>query len=446
MQMQFRPAIKSAMAWGGSGAFGGGWGRFEKLQDPWPRSRPDTALTGAESAYLNSVVATCIAWMQRAFPEPVLRVWTHDGDEVVDDHPLTLLFRRPNKFYGGSRIWQCVLRDWVLTGNAYLRKERSNGGQVIGLHYLPQTQMKPDWPKGAKSTVYVSNYIYTVGGEPEDIDVDDVIHFRFGQDPDNARLGWSPLRAGLRELTVLNTGADYRSTLLENMGTPPYVAQPKDPLRVVTEEIAERFRGLWARLTGGRNRGSLMMPTVPMEFERIGFSPAELDIISMLGWDAEVVCSLLGLSAMVVNLPSNSKTYSNYEESYKAALRHNLIPTQKLFAEELDIQLLDDMGDPLREYVMWDYSKVQALQEDENKLWRRVTEAQKAGILTVNEARDRLDATLPEIEEPLPVPPGSPESTGDAAALAEGASPPASMNGAGITAERFKSLAGVFGE
>jgi hypothetical protein len=73
-------------------------------------------------------------------------------------------------------------------------------------------------------------------------------------------------------------------------------------------------------------------------------------------------------------------------------------------------------------------------------------------LITKNEARDRWDTTLEDVEGgdefPAPPPmlangkPGQPESSGDANAQQT----PANLNGRGITEERFKSLAGVWGE
>jgi hypothetical protein len=172
----------------------------------------------------------------------------------------------------------------------------------------------------------------------------------------------------------------------------------------------------------------------------------------MLFWDADAICALVGLSAMVVGISSGAlnKTYSNFPEAREAATENAVVPMLVDFADTLGLQLLPDYGDADVEQVQPDLTKVRSLQEDENAKWLRVVTACEKGIILVNEGRAMLglpemeggDATLPEqnaerAQEAFERQ-GPPESAGDRAVTAE---QPAARNGNGRLPSNGKALA-----
>ena len=77
--------------------------------------------------------------------------------------------------------------------------------------------------------MWIASYERTIGNEkPVQIDPEDIIHFRFGYDPHNQRLGFSPLLTGESEVSVLNEGAAYRADLMSRHGVPSYAMTPQN--------------------------------------------------------------------------------------------------------------------------------------------------------------------------------------------------------------------------
>lgn len=414
--------VHSAGGFSGSSGGGLGWpNTFRKLTDPWPeRAGFDGYGLPLDQIWRNSTVQSCLSWIQRNFPEARPRVMTGAGEDAAEvvGHPLTELLRRPNPHYTGSRLWQVTLSDWWITGrgNAYWRKVRSRSGEPVELWHVPAAEIEPEWPRDGSA--FISHYRRTVNGRTENIDPADIIHFRFGQDPLNARKGWSPLLAGAAEIAVLNEGAEYRGALLSNHAIPSYSMTPKD------EQVAEAMdpdktaalERLWKSKYTGRNRGALFIPNFAATLERIGFSPQELDIRELMEWDADIVCALFGLNSMVLGLPSGEKhrTFANGAEAREAATESNLIPCQRLFAEDLDLQLLPEFSDRRDERVDWDTSRVRVLQDDQNKLYQRLDTAVQGKWMLPNEARAKvnlqpnpeMDARALAPPEPPALPPG----------------------------------------
>lgn len=428
-----------------------GWPRFDNLQDPWPR-HGHSGVPGSSVDYQalagdlkrNSVVSACVGWMGRTFPEPRLRVMRRSGDgdsEEVKDHPLVRLLDRPNPHFSGDRLWQVTLQDYVTTGNAYWVKQRSRSGKVAEVWYRPEAMIEPEWDEAGRE--YITGYAYKVDGKRVPVPLEDVIHFRFGVHPDNERLGWSPLLAGVREVASLNAGATYRAALYRNGGRPAYalVPQDKDAAEDIAgpdgESIARRLKELWNQLYNTDTAGGLFVPTFAAKLEKVGFSPEEMDIVHMLEWDTDMVCALLGLNSMVVGLPAGEKgrTYANMGEALRDAYQGNIKPTQKLFAEDLGVYLLREFSTDESEYVDWDYSRVDAFKDEEKARWERALAGLEKKLLTRNEARAIVgykELTPEQEEEFMPVAPPPAESRGDQQAQ-NGRTPPfgreAGMNG-----------------
>jgi len=391
-------ALKSALSWpqwGGQGVQQGG------LTD-WITYHGGTGYNYAEAAgelYRNGVVMACAAYIMRCFPEPALQVVKEDesGEEnAVARHPLTLAFRKPNPFYGSDVLWQRIIFDRSLYGQAFLYKERNASGKVIALYHIPQHRLIPQWPPTGKT--FIDHYLFRVDARQESIPVEDLVHFRFGGDPQAERGGIATLGAGLREIGTLNEGANYRGSILRNMGVPSHILQNKDPSKPINADQAGKLMALWIERVSGPSRGRPLIPNWALEAVKVGMSPAELDLGTMNFEATDLVCSLFGLSAMVVGLSSGSqhKTYSNYAECRQAAVETCLVPAWKQTAQELTLQLLPDYSEDESECVEFDLANVRALEEDQDALWARVDKAVSSGWVQVNEARALVD--LPPVE------------------------------------------------
>ena len=220
---------------------------------PWSgsalgRSRFDYAAEVGTGLGNSAVVAT-ILWICRTFPEAPLRIVRDQPDgtaKVMTEHRMTRLLARPNPFYSGPLLWMATLVDWTATGNAYWFKARNSSSGIAELWYLPQQTMTPKYP--ADGSVFISHYEYRPGGQGAsfvNVEVDDVVHFRYGLDPNNTRLGMSPLASVLREVFTDDEAAHFTGTLLRNLGVPGVVISPDDDKGKFNQEQAEALKANW---------------------------------------------------------------------------------------------------------------------------------------------------------------------------------------------------------
>jgi HK97 family phage portal protein len=315
-----------------------------------------------------------------------------DGQsEPVLGHPMIRLLRRPNRYFSGTVMWMATIVSYYVTGNAYWVKIRGRDRRVVELWWVPTWMIRPVWPRDG--SMFISHYEYRPGGgEVVEVPVEDVVHLRFGIDPDNMRLGLSPLAAVLREVFTDDEAANFTAAILRNMGVPGLVVMPEGddaPGPDDAEVIKKRFRGLF---TGDR-RGDVVVMTAPTKIEQFGFSPEQMNLRDLRRIPEERVSAALGVPAVVAGLGAglDRSTFTNMAEAREMAYESNIIPAQRVIAEELEHQLLVDFeAEPDGFEVCFDLSAVRVLQEDRMKMTQRIVATVGGGVAMLSEGRREL--------------------------------------------------------
>lgn len=380
----------------------------------------------------SSLVMAAVRWLGNTLPEAPLLVKevTQKGDaQEVQNHPMVELLRRPNPYYSGSTLWKAFSLSWIIAGNCYLLKVRNGSGRVVELWYVPHWMLEPRWPRDGSQ--FISHYAYKVDGQEYRIERDDVIHFRDGIDPNNTRLGLSPLTALYRELYGDVQATRYAARVSKNFGVPPFALMPKPDVNGVEVDVEKIKQGLM-RAIGGDNTGKPLVLSSPFDIHEFGAKPNEMAIDSQHTFPEQRFAAVIGIPLAVLGLNGGfqASTYRNAEEATEAAYEGYLIPLHRYMEEELNVQLLPDMDDRPNRFVRHDLSQVRALQDDEDKKYKRLTTAYAGGWLKRSEVRsstgfpvapeDEIYFTEPKKEEePAVLMPPVPQVTGARLRLAK---------------------------
>jgi HK97 family phage portal protein len=347
----------------------------------------------------SSLVSIVVGWHMTVFPEaPVmLQKRVKGGDpEPMDDHPFLDVLKRPNPYFSGIAMAMATDMSFLLDGNAYLLKERNGSGRIQHLWYAPHWMVEPKWLP--ESGNFIDYYSYQPGGTAGEIRLppSEVVHFRFGLDPQNVRKGYSRLKALVREIYTDEEAARFAASMLRNAGVPGLIVSPaatdissapsRDDLETTKIELLQR--------TTGDRRGEPLVFPVATNVEQFGFSPAELDLSAMRAIPESRVAAALNVPAAVVGFLAGleqTKVGATMRELRELAYESGVIPVQRLMAEDFRNQLLDDYVDDVNQYIVgFDYSQVRVLQEDTNAFSERTREEFKAGVITRGEARNTL--------------------------------------------------------
>lgn len=338
------------------------------------------SITAARS---NSAVYMVVDAIATAFPEPPLMVVNEDADgdesEVVG-HELVSLVRNPNPALDEFTNWYITQIYLQTSGNAYWLKFRNRAGKPVQLWPISDAYIKPEWDKDG--TDWITSYRYEpVPGKVYNIEPRDVVHFRFGVDSDNERLGRAPLWYVLAEVFGDNEATRYTASILKNWGIPPIVIETdKTPLPSEIARISEEFAARYS----GRNRGRIGFLTGGMKANVIGASPAALNIDFAHRVPEERISGVYGVPAIVAGLGAGLEraTYANFREAREMFTERKMTSLWRMAAAQLETQLLPDFDDSGKQRVRFNLATVRALQEDEDAKWARAQAALTAGGIT----------------------------------------------------------------
>ena len=357
----------------------------------WNSSAGDFNLSGLGNGESNSAVTACLQVLGVSFSEATLQVLINDDegqDQVINNHPFSVLMRRPNPYMSGDVIQQYIINAMHVSGNAYLMKMKNEAGQLVALYPLMPEQVTP---KGDKESL-VTRYEYQLDDGTMVIDNDNMVHFKLGLDPKDHKKGYSPLKTVLREIYGDESAGQMATALLANSGVPSVLITPKDDYGL-TETEADQISRTYQQEVGGKNKGKPLILSGSMNVEKLAFSPKDLDIGALRRVPEERISAVLGVPAILAGLGAGLEraTYNNTSELREFFTEQKLIPLWRMVAEELTQQvLLNDYTDNQTMSAQYDFSDVRALQTDERELYDKLNIGVQGGWITIAEARSQV--------------------------------------------------------
>ena len=348
----------------------------------------------------NSAVVACLQTLGMSFSEATLMVKSFDADgleQVIANHPFTILMRRPNPYMSGDVVQQYIINAMHISGDAYLIKQKNNAGQVVALYPLMPEQVEP---KGNDDEL-ITHYEYETNNKKIMVMPNDMVHIRLGLDQTNHRKGFAPLRSVLREIYGDESAGQMATALLANSGVPNVVISPKQDFGL-TETEADQVQRAFRQKVGGKNRGMPLVLSGSMDVKKMAFSPTELDIGTLRRVPEERISAVLGVPAILAGLGAglDRATYSNASELREFFTENKLIPLWKQVGEELTQQvLLRDYDVADTTYAEYDFAGVRALQTDQDALFNRMNVGVQGGWITIAEAREQVGLPTDESQE-----------------------------------------------
>lgn len=363
--------------------------RDSDLFNQVPRSNFDYASSVGDG--LGSAVITAPAlWISRQFPEAPIGVRDKEL-EIHFDHPLAMLLRNPNQWYGGGTLRMALGMDYAISGNAYMEMERGRGNMPTELFYLPSFQITP---KGTK-TELLTHYIHETNSGQRRIEASDMVHIRAGIDPHDPKKGMNPLQSLLREIFTDDEAANMTAAILRNMGVPGIIISPDN----IDDEnlgpaVIDRIKNFIRRTFRGDNQGEPLVLSGRVKVDTFDFDFARMNIDKLRQIPEERVTAVMGVPAAVVGFGSGleqTKVGATMKELRELAYENVIIPMQRVFSEEFDRTLLREFEpNPDQFTVVFDNSIVRVLQEDENRISERITRQYQGGLITRAEGRKTI--------------------------------------------------------
>lgn len=203
------------------------------------------------------------------------------GTSKAPDDLITLI-KEPNPFMEWSDLCELTLIDWLIVGNAYWVKWKTNAdGKPLALY-----RMAPQHVKIVPGQFGPQNYLYRLPGASQDIEFtpDQVIHFK-RPNPHDPFYGLGVVKSGARALDMEIELTKTTASFYEKQALPSGVVQTER--RVPRDVFNKLKRQLTQFYGGGRNAGQLMVLEAGLQYKAISLNAAEAAFLTMGQWSRD---------------------------------------------------------------------------------------------------------------------------------------------------------------
>jgi len=341
----------------------------------------DYAALSREGFQKNAIVHRAVRLVAEAAASLPLTL-KQDGRDLAA-HPLLTLLARPNAREGGQRFLESVYGHLMVSGNAYVEAVAVDG-PPSELYALRPDRMRvvpgvDGWPAA---------YEYNVGSESVRFSlapgeaVAPILHLTLFHPADD-HYGLSPMEAAATALDIHNAAGAWNKALLDN------AARPSGALVVggatLTDAQFDRLKGeLEATYQGASNAGRPLLLEGGLDWRPLSLSPKDMDFVEAKTSAAREIALAFGVPPLLLGLPGDN-THANYAEANRAFYRQTVIPLVKRTMEAFAQWLAPAFGEALR--LEPDLDAIEALAEERESLWRRVS---AASFLTDDEKREAV--------------------------------------------------------
>ena len=316
------------------------------------------------------------------------------GDDELDQHPLLSLLRRPNPTQAGVEYFQAVYSYLLLSGNNYaIRSDVS--GEVRELYLLrpDRVRVKPS------KTATPEAYQYVIGGKVlKTYDADpvtgasEVKHMKL-YNPLDDYYGLSPLMAAATDIDNHNAINTHNISLLRNGARPSgaIVFKPASdrglPIQLTDGQRQQLKDDLNVKYTGAANAGRPLLLEGDFDWREMGLSPKDMDFLQQRNMAAKDIALCFGVPSQLIGIP-DAQTYANVQEARLALYEETIMPLARRVESDLNEWLSPMYGEDIR--IEYDFEAVPAMTERRRRVYENVTAAVREGIISRNEARERL--------------------------------------------------------
>ena len=374
---------------------------FERKEAPqvhisgptYTASKKDNFKSFAQEGYKeNAIVYRCVNEIANGAAS--IPFCVYQGEIKLEAHPLISLLERPNPLQAGVEYFQSLYSYLLLSGNSYALQSDVNGAPRE-LHILRPDRIEIE----PSSTAIPKSYKYKLGQEivkiyPADpiTGAAEVKHFKLWNPLDDYQ-GLSPLAAASISIDQNNMVSKHNIALLANGARPSgaIVFKPSDDAgnrTMLTDGQREQLQSdLANRFKGVNNAGRPMLLEGDFEWKEMGMSPKDMDFMSQANMTAKDIALCFGVPSQLIGIP-DAQTYANVQEARLALYEETIIPLARRIESDLNEWLAPAFGDDIS--ISYDIDAIPAMTERRRRIYENVTAAVRDGIISRNEARERL--------------------------------------------------------
>ncbi|WP_027727671.1 phage portal protein [Treponema sp. C6A8] len=299
--------------------------------------------------------------------------------KVLNDHPVSKLFRYPNSQLSRFDLWKQTCAWWSLDGEAFWWfGDDYSCGVPKELFILNPRRMQHVVENGK-----VIKWVYTDehSGRPTIILPDEIIHFK-DWNPWNEYRGVSPLVSLGLEVEQDLLAARQNTGLLKEGGVPKGLLKTD---QVLTENEAEMLARTWDKKYGHGMKNRVAVLGKGTEYQPLTFSPDVLKLYDMKKWNLYTILAKYGIPPRIANIQDSKSSLSgtDTDSQQRAFWNFTLIPLLKNFEQILEVQFYRRFN--LEFTGSFNLEMIPELQESEDAQSNRDIAEINAGLKTIND-------------------------------------------------------------
>ena len=316
------------------------------------------------------------------------------GEQELDQHPILNLLNRPNPTQAGVEYFQSLYSFLLLSGNSYaVRTDIGNTPRELHLLRPDRMRVKPS------KTAMPSGYEYVIRGtvvqtyEADPVTGESEVKHLKLWNPLDDYYGLSPLMAAAVDVDNHNAINKHNIALLENGARPSgaIVFKPTNdrgiPMQLNDAQRKQLSEDVDNRFSGPNNAGRPLLLEGDFDWKEMGLSPKDMDFLQQKHLAAKDIALCFGVPSQLIGIP-DGQTYANVQEARLALYEETIIPLARRVESDFNEWLAPAFGEDIR--VAYDFESVPAMTERRRRIYENVTSAVREGIISRNEARERL--------------------------------------------------------
>lgn len=371
---------------------------WRKGQPLWHLIDYETYIT--EGYNLNPILYSALQYKSRAKVTAPLRAMEGNRDKpdpLPPEHPLAQLLDRPNPYQGQAEFEQLTTIYLNLTGSCFIilgpRDELGVPAWMVPLRPDRVFIIPNPTPRMRIAYLYVPEGRSYTDGIP--IMSQDMMHVKFpnpGDPLEGMGYGLPPLSSAARSADVDNSITDFLKIFFDNGAMLYGILKSELPL---DDNTIARIKERWLDMYGGyENWAEIGVLDSGSEYQRISLTFDEMGFDGLDERNESRILGPFGVPPILIGtrLGLARATYANYKEARQAFWEDTFVPELRLFESEYQYYLQSTDGG----FVVYDFSKVPALQEKAISQMDTAVNLWKAGV-PINQGLRMVGLSLPDV-------------------------------------------------
>ncbi|PHA62868.1 phage portal protein [Bacillus wiedmannii] len=353
----------------------------------------DGSLVSEEQAMKIPSVATSVELITSSVAQlPVYLYKEKENGEVerIEDRRVSLLNHEPNELVNGHNFKKQMVKDYLFHGASYTKVERVRN-DVIALYHLPIQDISITKYKqfGYKHTAVV-NLAWDSGNKNHEFSPDELVIVL--KDSDDGVTATGVLKNNSETFRLALDEQDYTTGILRHGALPIGILKATSRL---TQNAIDRLRSSWENLYGGAKKaGKTIILEEGLDYQPISMKPNEMDLTNSRKNTVSEISRIFNVPESMIN--SSANKYASNEQNNIHFLQYCISPILTAVESALDKTLLLESEKEAGYYFRFDTSEILRTTEKE-KIETAVT-AMKAGLLSINEARAKVDMKAIDVD------------------------------------------------